>query len=153
MLQKTQSSKSGTCNVSKYPRQWQGVLDTLIIILEDWNFIHSSGIKCQNNHEVKDDPCPPCLWSGTINILQVTDDDKGVLDTLLIMLEIWNFAHRSKMQCQEQLLNQGLPMSSMFPVRNTQCPPRHWWWQEVLDTLTRTLTLNPNALLILITQS
>ena len=69
-----------------------------------------------------------CLWSGTINVLQVTEDDMGVLDTLLIMLEFWNFAHRSEIQCQEQLLGQEWPMSSMLPVRNPQCPPSQWWW-------------------------
>ena len=43
--------------------------------------------------EINDDQCPPCLQSGTLNVLQVTDDDGGVLDTLLIILEIQNFAH------------------------------------------------------------
>ena len=28
----------------------------------------------------------PCLWSGTLNVLQVTDDDGVILETLLIML-------------------------------------------------------------------
>ena len=41
-----------------------------------------------NNYEVNDDPCPQCLQSGTLNILQLIDDDGGgVLDTLQIMLQ------------------------------------------------------------------
>ena len=41
------------------------------------------------------------LWLGSINVLHVTDDDMGVLDTLLIMLEFGTLAHRSEIQCQE----------------------------------------------------
>ena len=42
----------------------------------------------KNNYEVNGDLCPPCsLSSGTLEVLQVTDDDGEVLDTLLIMLK------------------------------------------------------------------
>ena len=41
--------------------------------LEIWHTGWESYVK--NNYEVKDDPSPSCLQSGTINILQVTDDD------------------------------------------------------------------------------
>ena len=40
----------------------------------------------KNNAKFKDDSFLPCLWSRTLNIRQVTDDDEAVLDTLLIML-------------------------------------------------------------------
>ena len=60
-----------------------------------------------------DDPCSPCLESGMLNVLQVTDDNRVVLDTLLIMLECWNWAHRSRIQSQEQLWGQQWPMSSI----------------------------------------
>ena len=65
--------------------------------------------------------------SGTLNVLQVTDDDSVALDTLLIMLECSNLAHRSIIQCQLQLW--GWTISSLSPVRNPQCPSSHWWWQ------------------------
>ena len=43
----------------------QGVLDTLLIMLECWGL--KSNVK--KNYAVKDDPCPSCLWSGTPNVL------------------------------------------------------------------------------------
>ena len=58
---------------SKYTHQGQGVLDTPLIILECWNLVH------KNNYVVKDDPCPSFLQSGTLNVLQVTDDRWGFL--------------------------------------------------------------------------
>ena len=76
---------------------------------------------------VKNDSCPPCLQSGTLNVLQVTDDERVVLDTLLILLESWNWAHSSGIKCQEQLWGQWWPKSSLSPVRNPQCPPSHLW--------------------------
>ena len=91
-------------------------------------FCTQVGYQISNNYKVKYDPCPPCLWSGTLNVLQVTDDDKVLLDTLLIRLECRNLAHRSWIQCQELFWGQGRPMSSMSWVRNNQCPPSHWWW-------------------------
>ena len=49
----------------------------------------------------------------------------GVLDTLLIMLESWNFALMLDIIYQEHLKCQGWLMPSMSPVRNPQSPPNH----------------------------
>ena len=71
---------------------------------------------------MKEDPCPLCLRSGNLNVLQVTDDDRVVLDTLLIMPEILNLTDRSGITYEEHLSCQGEPMSSMPAVRNPYCP-------------------------------
>ena len=53
---------------------------------------------------VYQEQCPTCVWSGTINVLQVTDDDEmRILYKLLIKLEFEYLAHRSGIKFQEQL--------------------------------------------------
>ena len=64
---------------------------------EIWHTCWESNVK--NNYEVSDDPCPPCLGSGTFNIIQVTDDDGVVLDKLFILLSSWNLAHKLGIIC------------------------------------------------------
>ena len=54
-------------------------------------------------YDVKNDPFPPCLWSGTLNVLQVIDDDMVILDTLLTMPESRNSAHISGIQFQDKV--------------------------------------------------
>ena len=51
------------------------------------------------------DPCPPCLQSGTINVLHVTDDNGMVLDTLLIMVETQNLTHMFGGNCDHKILS------------------------------------------------
>ena len=42
---------------------------------------------------IKSIPCPSCLQSVTINVLQVINDEEVVLDTVLIMQRSLNLAH------------------------------------------------------------
>ena len=79
---------SGTLNVLQVTDDDRMVLDTLIIMLECRNVTHRSGIKYQEKYEVNNYQFPPYLQSASLNILQVTDDDRMVLDTPVIMLEI-----------------------------------------------------------------
>ena len=80
-------------------------------------------------HGVKDDPIHQVSCQGPSTSFKYPHKGQKVLDTLLIMLECQNFAHRSGIVYQKQLWGQGWSMSSMSLVRNHQCPPSHWWWQ------------------------
>ena len=64
------------------------------------------GIIYEEHLNVTDDSCPPCLQSGTIKVLHVSDDNDGeVLDTLLIMLETQSMAHMFGGTCDHKLLD------------------------------------------------
>ena len=54
-------------------------------------------------------PHPPSLQSGTFSILQVWLQGWGVLDTLLIVLESWNLARKSRITYHDDLWCQKLP--------------------------------------------
>ena len=41
----------------------------------------------KNTLYIMDGPFTPCLESGTLHVLEVTNDDRGIMDTLIIMLE------------------------------------------------------------------
>ena len=80
----------------------------------------------KNNYEVKDDSYLSWIQSGTLNVLQFTDDDRVVLDTLQTKKESWNFVQKLGISYEEHLKCQGLRMS---PVGNFKSPPSHWgWW-------------------------
>ena len=78
---------------------------------------------------VKDDPVLQVSCQEPYTSSKYPHQGPGVLDTLLIMIECWNFAHRLGIKCQEQWWGKRWPISSMSPVRNPQYPPSHWWWQ------------------------
>ena len=86
---------SETSNVLQVTDEDIGVLDTYnhARILKFGTHVVSSMSRKKFN--VKDDPSHPCLWSTTLNIRQVTNDDRVVLDTLLILAECRILAHRS----------------------------------------------------------
>jgi hypothetical protein len=64
-------------------------------------------VVCQDNLWCQRWPHPPRLQSGTFSVLQVWLWGRGVLGTLLFMLESWNLAHKSRITyiddpwCQE----------------------------------------------------
>ena len=90
-----QDSSQEPSTSSKYGLQGQGVLDTLLIKLESWNLAHKSRITYHDSPWCQEWPQPPSIQSGTLSILQVWLQRQGVLDTLQIMLESWNLAHKS----------------------------------------------------------
>ena len=73
----------------------------------------------EENLNDKDDSCPPCLQSGTIKVLQVSDDDGEVLDTLLIMLETQYLVHLFGGTFDDKLLGQ-----SGWPKAHQRSPPQ-----------------------------
>ena len=81
---------------------------------------HPQGL---SNEYVKDYPCPPFLQSATLNILQVTNVDRGVLDIIVIRLEKWNVAHMCETTWQENPLCQWCPLFFISPFNIAQCPP------------------------------
>ena len=79
-------------------------------------------------HCVKDDTVLQVFCQEPSTSSKYPHQGHGVLDTLLIMLKCWNFAHRLGIECPEQLWGQRCSMSSISLVRNPQCHPSHWWW-------------------------
>ena len=163
---------------SKYRLKGHEVLDRLLIMLESWNLAHRSRITYHDYPWCQEWPHPPCIQSGTINVLQVwlrgrgapwhpsfharaeiwhtsreshimTIHDvkndsilqvsqsgtfnvlqvwlrgRGVLDTLLFMLESWNLAHNSRIPYHDSWwsMMSRMTLSSKTPVRNLQPPP------------------------------
>ena len=114
------SIQSGTFNVLQVWLRGQGVLDTLLFMLESWNLAHKSRITYNDNPWCQGWPYPPRHQSGTFSILQVCLWGWGVLDTLLIMLECWNLAHKSRIKYNDDPWCKGWPY-----------PPRPLAWLEV----------------------
>ena len=120
---------------SKYGLQGQKVLDILLIILESWNLAHKSSIIYNDNPWCQWWPYSPRLQSETINVLQVWLQGRVVLETLLIMLEIWNLAHKSRIIYYDDPWCQGwpyLPRLQSGTVNILQVWLRGW---GVLETL------------------
>ena len=93
----TQSSKYPVRNPQCPPSidfKDEGVRDTLLTMLESWNLAHKSKITYHDDLWYQGWPYPPRLQSGTINILQEWLWGWWVLDTLLIILESWNWTHK-----------------------------------------------------------
>ena len=65
----------------------------------------------KNILHIMDGSFTPCLESGTSHVLQVTNDDRGIIDAVVIMLESQHLADKLG------IINagcQGWPMSSVF---------------------------------------
>ena len=103
------STQSGTIKILQVWLRGWGVLDTLLFMLESWNLAHKSRITYHDDPWCQEWPHPPSLQSGTINVLQVWLRGRGVLDTLLIMLESWNLAHKSRITYHDDPWCQGWP--------------------------------------------
>ena len=88
--------QSGFINILQVWLWGQGVLDTLLIMLDCQNLAHISRNTWNDDPWCQWWPNPPRLQSGTINIFQVWLQGLGVLDTLRFMLEHWNLAHNSR---------------------------------------------------------
>ena len=104
---------------SKYDFEDGGVLEALLNMLESWNLVHKSRITYQDDPWRQGWPHPPSLQSGTFSVLQVWLRGRGVLDTLLFMLESWDLAHESRIPYHEDPWCQGWP----YPPSILQCPP------------------------------
>ena len=72
-----QVSSQDPSTSSKYGLRSQGVLDTILIMLESWNFAHKSRITYDDDPWRQGRPHPPSLQSGTINILQIWTSRAG----------------------------------------------------------------------------
>jgi len=103
------SLQSGTLNVLQVWLRGWGVLDPLLFMLENWKLAHKSRITYNDDPWCQEWPHPPSIQSGTINILQVWLQGRGVLDTLLFMLESWNLAHKSSITYHDDPWCQELP--------------------------------------------
>ena len=75
-----------------------GVLDTHLFMLESWNVAHKSKIIYKDNPWCKEWPHHPSIPSGTFNVLPVWLQGRGVLDTLIFIVESWNLAHKSRIR-------------------------------------------------------
>ena len=71
------------CNLQHPPsmNSRTGVLDTLLFMLESWNFAHNSWITHNCDAQCQLWSHPPSIQSGTINILKVGLWGQAVLDT------------------------------------------------------------------------
>ena len=117
------SLQSGTINVLQVWLWGQGVLDTLLFMLESWNLAHNSRITYHDDPWCQEWPHPPSLKSGTINILQVWS---------LRMGGSWYTSnHVRELKLGTQVKNHiswwsmmsRITPSSKTPVKNHQCPP------------------------------
>ena len=64
-------------------------------------------LKYKNIHYVKDYPCLLCLWSVTINVPQVTEDELMAIDTLTV--EFLDISHKLR-----------IPYKNMYQVKDKQ---------------------------------
>ena len=95
------SIQSGTFNILQVWLGGQGVLEKFCFLLESCNWAHKSRITYHEDPWCQAWPCPPSIKSGTFNVLQVWLQGRGILDTLLFMLESWSLAHKSKITYDE----------------------------------------------------
>ena len=66
---------------SKYLHSWPPILDTLLIQISTQNF-QGIFVRVKQDHPWHQGwPCPPNLWSGTLNVLQVPPFMTPILDT------------------------------------------------------------------------
>ena len=92
------------------------------------DILHARTLKCGTHveshnekiNDVKGDLCPPCVQSGTRNILQATNMDRGIFDIHLIMLEHWYLAHMFGIKYQGSFIMSKWPLCSLSSVLNHQ---------------------------------
>ena len=94
---------------SKYGLWVREVPDTLLIMLETWNLAHKSRITYHEDSWCQGWPHPPSIQSGTITVLQVWTSRTGIHEVLIIMLESWNLAHKSRITKHDNPWCQGWP--------------------------------------------
>ena len=63
------SIQSGTINILQVWLRERTVLDTLLFMLESWNLAHKSRITYHDDSWCQEWPHPPCIQSGTFNVL------------------------------------------------------------------------------------
>ncbi len=110
---------------SKYGLQGQVVPDNLLILLESWNLAHNLRITYHEDLWCQGWPHPPSIQSGTINVPQVWTSRTGVLDTLLILVEGWNFAQKSKILYDDDNWSRGV--LGQRPKMGLEAP--RWGWR------------------------
>ena len=89
----TPSSKSPVWNLQHPPSITSRT--GLLFVLESWNLAHKSRITYHDDPGCKIWPHHPSIQSGTIKVLHVWLWGRGVVDTLLFMLESLNLADKS----------------------------------------------------------
>ena len=108
---------------SKYGLQEQEVLDTLLIMLESWNFAHKLRTTCDDDPWHQGWPNPPSIESGTINIPQVwTLRMEGSWHTCNHAREL-KFATQVKNHILWWYMISRMTSSSKYPFKNHQSPP------------------------------
>ena len=132
----------GTITVLQVWLQGWGVLDTLLFMLESWYLAHKWRITYHDDPWCQEWPHPPSIESGTINILQVWLRGRGVLDTLLFMLESWNLAQKSRITYHDNPWYQQWPYPPRPKSGTMSVLPLWLRGQGVPDTLIIVLQLN-----------
>ena len=76
---------------SKYPPSWHPLPDTPPIEISAWNF-QGMFLRLKEHHSWHQEwPSHPCLWSETLNVIQVHPFLTPLPDTLLIVISTQNF--------------------------------------------------------------
>ena len=108
---------------SEYVLLGWGVLDTLLIMLESWNFAHNSGIAYHDDPWCQGWPHPPNIQSGTINIFQAWTSRMGVSWHTSNHAREQKFGTQVKNHISWRFMTSRMTISSKSPVRNHQRPP------------------------------
>ena len=114
MTSSSQVSSQEPSTSSKYGLRGRGVLDKLLIMLENWKLAHKTSITFHDDSWCQEWPHPPSIQSGTINILQVWLQGQ-VLNTHLFMLKCWNLAHKSRIIYNDDPWCQEWPRHTSIP--------------------------------------
>ena len=104
-----QRLQSRTFNILQVWSSRMQALDTLIIMLESWDLAYKLSIIYDDNPWCQEWPHPPSIQIGSINVRKVWTSWIGILDTLLIMLESWNLANKSRIAYNDNPWHQGWP--------------------------------------------
>ena len=109
---------------SKYPPSWPTLLETLLIKISTQNF-HGIFLGVKIHHSwCQEWPSPPCLWSGTLNVLQLPPSWPPLswhISNKDIYMKLTGYLPWVKIRTSKMF---GMTLSSIYPVRYPQYPPR-----------------------------